>query len=102
MAITGPNEFHPTLATSLVCRISTSAALDLTFFLSGEQIHSKDYKSPKILEGKRVLVVGGGNSACDINVEAGRFSKKVHSSMRRGYWFLPRCVFGAPMGMCIA
>jgi hypothetical protein len=38
---------------------------------SGRVVHSKDYKSPKELEGQRVLVVGGGNSACDIAAEAG-------------------------------
>jgi len=38
---------------------------------TGEVLHSKDYKMPKVLQGKRVLTIGGGNSACDISVEAG-------------------------------
>lgn len=63
---------------------------------TGEILHSKDYKKPHILEGKRVLVVGGGNSACDISVEAARFAKESHISLRNGYWFLPRCFFGKP------
>jgi cation diffusion facilitator CzcD-associated flavoprotein CzcO len=45
-------------------------------------IHSKDYKNPESLIGKRVLVVGGGNSACDIAVEASRFAaaSRIHQS----------------------
>lgn len=63
---------------------------------TGEIIHAKDYKSPEVLEGKRVLVIGGGNSACDIAVEAARFAKASHVSHRRGYWFLPKTMMGVP------
>ncbi|MEM9488858.1 MAG: NAD(P)-binding domain-containing protein, partial [Myxococcota bacterium] len=63
---------------------------------SGQIIHSKDYKKPDILRGKRVLVIGGGNSACDIAVEAARFADSSHISMRRGYWFMPKIMFGVP------
>lgn len=63
----------------------------------GTILHSKDYKDPIIFSGKKVLVVGGGNSACDINVEAVRYGETVHSSMRRGYWFLPRTIGGIPL-----
>ena len=47
-------------------------------------MHSKQYKEPSVLEGKRVLVVGGGNSACDIVAEAARFARSAHVSHRRG------------------
>jgi cation diffusion facilitator CzcD-associated flavoprotein CzcO len=63
----------------------------------GEILHSKQYKSPKTLEGKRVLVIGGGNSACDIAVEAARFAASAHISLRRGYWFLPKTFLGVPL-----
>ncbi|MGI8668584.1 MAG: flavin-containing monooxygenase [Aridibacter sp.] len=63
---------------------------------AGEFIHSKDYKSPDELKGKRVLVVGGGNSACDVVSEAARVSDEAHLSLRRGYWFLPKTLFGKP------
>jgi hypothetical protein len=62
----------------------------------GELLHSKDYKRPELLRGKRVLVIGGGNSACDIAVEAARFAASAHISMRRGYWFVPKTMFGVP------
>lgn len=63
---------------------------------TGEMIHSKDYKNPDQLKGKRVLVIGGGNSACDIVSEAARVSESSHLSLRRGYWFLPKSFYGRP------
>ena len=63
---------------------------------SGEWMHSKDFKKSDQLADKRVLVIGGGNSACDIASEAARVSKEAHLSLRRGYWFLPKTLFGQP------
>jgi hypothetical protein len=63
----------------------------------GEIIHSKDYKSPEQLRGKRVLVIGGGNSSCDIAAEAARVGTSCDLSLRRGYWFLPKTLFGIPL-----
>jgi hypothetical protein len=63
---------------------------------SGELMHSKDYLNEEILEGKKVLVIGGGNSACDIAVDAARAAKEAHISMRSGYWFLPKSMIGIP------
>ncbi len=65
--------------------------------LTAELMHSKAYKGPAQLADKRVLVIGGGNSACDIAVEAARFAKSAHISMRRGHWFLPKTFFGVPL-----
>jgi cation diffusion facilitator CzcD-associated flavoprotein CzcO len=62
----------------------------------GEFIHSKDYRTPAQLAGKRVLLIGGGNSACDIAAEAARVGKTARISLRRGYWFLPKTLFGMP------
>jgi Flavin-binding monooxygenase-like len=63
---------------------------------TGEMIHSKDYKQPDQLRGKRVLVIGGGNSSCDIVSEAARLAASAHLSLRRGYWFLPKTLYGMP------
>jgi hypothetical protein len=63
---------------------------------SGEMMHSKDYKSPDQLKDKKVLVIGGGNSACDIVAEAARVGRCAHLSLRRGYWFLPKTFYGKP------
>ena len=64
---------------------------------TGEYIHSKDYKNPQQLIGKRVLVIGGGNSACDLASEAARVGRSCDLSLRRGYWFLPKVLFGVPL-----
>jgi Flavin-binding monooxygenase-like len=63
---------------------------------TGKQIHSKDYKRREDFEGERVLVVGAGNSGCDIAVEAAGTFGHADISMRRGYWFLPKTIFGIP------
>ncbi len=63
---------------------------------SGEIFHSSKYKSPKIFEGKRVLIVGAGNSGCDIAVDAVHHAKSVAISVRRGYHFVPKYVLGKP------
>ncbi len=63
---------------------------------TGEVLHSKQYKNPQILKGKRVLVVGAGNSGCDIAVEAARFGVDSHISLRRGIWIMPQTIAGIP------
>jgi hypothetical protein len=63
---------------------------------SGQLIHSKDYKDPDQIRDKRVLVIGGGNSACDITAEAARVGASAHMSLRRGYWFMPKTFYGVP------
>lgn len=64
---------------------------------TGTLIHSKDYKEPKQLRDKRVLVIGGGNSGCDIACEAARVGASCDLSLRSGYWFLPKTAFGKPL-----
>ncbi|MDJ0797101.1 MAG: NAD(P)-binding domain-containing protein [Calothrix sp. MO_167.B12] len=63
----------------------------------GEIIHSKDYKRPEQLHGKRVLVIGGGNSACDLAAEAARVGTKCVLSMRESVWFIPKTFAGIPV-----
>ncbi|MBW4565089.1 MAG: NAD(P)-binding domain-containing protein [Mojavia pulchra JT2-VF2] len=63
---------------------------------NGEIIHSKDYKHPNQLAGKRVLVIGGGNSACDVAAEAARVGAKSVLSMRESVWFIPKSFAGVP------
>ncbi|QBK04662.1 NAD(P)/FAD-dependent oxidoreductase [Hylemonella gracilis] len=63
---------------------------------SGELIHTAAYKSAEQFRGKRVLVVGAGNSGCDIAVDAVHAADSVDISVRRGYYFVPKYVFGKP------
>ncbi|WP_058535636.1 flavin-containing monooxygenase [Legionella saoudiensis] len=68
----------------------------------GELIHSHQYKKASVFAGKRVLVVGGGNSACDVAVEISRVSPETYISMRRGYNIFPKFVFGKPTDDAVA
>lgn len=63
----------------------------------GESTHSCGYKSPEIFRGKRVLVVGAGNSGCDIAVDASEHASRAFLSVRRGYHFIPKYAFGRPI-----
>ncbi len=63
---------------------------------AGTQMHSHDYKNFDGFEGKRVVVLGIGNSACDIAVETSKVSERTFLAMRRGAHVLPKYVFGIP------
>ncbi|XP_034780333.2 flavin-containing monooxygenase 5-like [Acipenser ruthenus] len=56
----------------------------------GQYFHSRDYKSPQEFQGKRVLVIGIGNSGSDIAVEMSGVAEQVFLSTRRGSWVLNR------------
>ena len=62
----------------------------------GTQIHAHYYKTPDAFAGKRVLVLGIGNSATDIAVETSRVSARTYLAMRRGAHIVPKFVFGVP------
>ncbi|KFP21360.1 Dimethylaniline monooxygenase [N-oxide-forming] 5, partial [Egretta garzetta] len=77
----------------------TEAHLPLSTFpglekFSGWYLHSRDYKSPQSFLGKRVVVVGTGNSGIDIAVELSHTAKQVFLSTRRGTWVLHRVADG--------
>ena len=72
---------------------------DITSTFTGPVIHSAAYKSPevpRVLKNKRVLVIGGGNSGCDIAVEASFRAAVTFHSTRRNYHILPRLFMGRP------
>ncbi|TWJ21912.1 flavin-containing monooxygenase [Micromonospora endolithica] len=60
------------------------------------QIHSHAYRGPEQLAGRRVLVVGGGNSAMDIAVDASYAAERTLLSLRRGVWVVPKHLLGRP------
>ncbi|MEM8542296.1 MAG: NAD(P)/FAD-dependent oxidoreductase, partial [Pseudomonadota bacterium] len=63
----------------------------------GEQLHSSQYRSTKGFEGKRVLVVGAGNSACDIAASLAQVSDHVSLSMRSPQYIVPKTIYGRPV-----
>jgi Flavin-binding monooxygenase-like len=67
---------------------------------SGQALHSSQYKTPDVLRGQRVLVIGAGNSGCDIAVEAAQNAVATFHSTRRGYHYLPKFLLGKPIDVC--
>jgi dimethylaniline monooxygenase (N-oxide forming) len=64
---------------------------------SGEQLHAHHYREPDVLPGKRVLVLGLGNSAVDIAVESSRIADKTFLASRRGAYVIPKYINGKPI-----
>ncbi|XGU20332.1 flavin-containing monooxygenase [Rhodococcus sp. 3Y1] len=63
---------------------------------TGTLMHTSQYRSAEIFRGKKVLVIGAGNSGCDIAVDAVHQAECVDLSVRRGYYFVPKYLFGRP------
>ncbi|XP_029474473.1 dimethylaniline monooxygenase [N-oxide-forming] 2-like isoform X2 [Rhinatrema bivittatum] len=60
----------------------------------GQYFHSREYKTPRTeFHGKRILVVGLGNSAADIATELSYVADQVFLSTRRGVLVISR-IFG--------
>ena len=75
---------------------------DVPGTFGGSLIHAADYKSPTHplpIAGRRVLVIGGGNSGCDIAVEVSRHAARTVHSTRRHYHVVPREVLGRPVDL---
>jgi len=63
---------------------------------AGDLVHSSRYRSSKEFHGKRVLIVGAGNSGVDIACDAARSASRATISVRRGYHLIPKHLFGLP------
>ena len=54
------------------------------------------YRNAGDLHGDRVLVVGAGNSGCDLAVDAAQAGRETYVSVRNGLVFQPKTLFGRP------
>ena len=63
---------------------------------TGKQIHSGSYGNTSDIDGDRVLVIGSGNSGCDIAVDAAQSRLTTAICVRRGHFFQPKTFFGVP------
>uniref|UniRef100_A0A8C3SKU9 Flavin-containing monooxygenase n=1 Tax=Chelydra serpentina TaxID=8475 RepID=A0A8C3SKU9_CHESE len=73
----------------------TDAHLPLDSFpgiekFKGHYFHTRDYTKPWEFLGKRVIVIGIGNSGTDLAVELSHTADQVFISTRRGSWILSR------------
>ncbi|MEI6405031.1 MAG: amino acid permease [Actinomycetes bacterium] len=69
---------------------------------AGRISHSVNFRSGDEFIGKKVLIVGAGNSGVDIACDAARFADAAYLSVRRGYRFVPKHIFGLPTDALLA
>jgi hypothetical protein len=63
---------------------------------TGKQLHSCHYRTPGPFAGQRILVLGVGNSACDVAADCSQVAARTLLAMRRGTHIVPRYLFGMP------
>jgi dimethylaniline monooxygenase (N-oxide forming) len=63
---------------------------------AGVQMHAHSYIDNDIFKDGRALVLGIGNSAVDIAVEASYVAERTFLAARRGAWIVPKYLFGRP------
>jgi dimethylaniline monooxygenase (N-oxide forming) len=63
---------------------------------AGEYVHSHHYREPEPFVGKRICVVGAGNSACDIASDVCVNAKRTVMVARSGVVIAPKLIFGYP------
>lgn len=64
---------------------------------NGEIRHSVTYKKAEEFKGKKVMIIGAGNSGADIACDAATHAQKAIISLRRGYHRIPKHLFGLPV-----
>ena len=69
---------------------------------TGEIRHAVTYRDGAEFRGQRVLIVGAGNSGVDIASDAARHADAAYLSVRRGYRYIPKHIFGLPTDAVLA
>lgn len=67
-----------------------------TAAFDGMSFHSASYDTPDCLAGRKVIIVGLGNTACDIAVDAVYAGATVTMSVRGGNHLVPKYLLGRP------
>jgi Flavin-binding monooxygenase-like len=62
----------------------------------GTVSHSHEYRTPEPYAGRRVLVVGAGQSAAEIAVEVSTVAERTFMALRRGVHVIPRWIGRRP------
>ncbi|MGH7902964.1 MAG: flavin-containing monooxygenase [Candidatus Dormibacteraceae bacterium] len=70
---------------------------DLPGAFGGTYVHAAEYREPGPYSGRRVCVIGIGNSACDIASDIALVADRVVVSARTGTLIWPKWAFGFPL-----
>jgi dimethylaniline monooxygenase (N-oxide forming) len=62
----------------------------------GQIMHAADYRRPAQVRGKKVLIIGAGESGADVAAEVALNAAETVLSLRRGVAVVPRSQFGVP------
>lgn len=63
---------------------------------TGAMLHGAEYRRPAQVAGKKVLVIGAGESGADVVAEVAKNASETVLSLRRGVAVQPRRMFGVP------
>jgi hypothetical protein len=63
---------------------------------AGDYIHAHNYRVPEVYAGKKVLVIGPGNSGVDIAADICTVTERTVLSSRSPVLIMPRMMFGLP------
>lgn len=69
---------------------------------TGEYLHAHAYRTPERFRDKDVLVIGVGNSACDIAADICTVTASTTMVARSPVLFMPRMVLGVPTSRVLA
>lgn len=64
----------------------------------GQYVHAADYREPSPFVGKRVCVIGGGNSAVDIASDVCATAARTVMVSRSAVFIIPQALFGRSFG----
>jgi hypothetical protein len=70
---------------------------ELAARFTGTSVHSRHYRNTSNLRGTSVLIVGSGNSGCDIAVDCAQHLLDTDICVRSSQQFIPKSYFGAPL-----
>ncbi len=63
---------------------------------TGEYLHAHSYRVPEVFTGKRVMVIGPGNSGVDIAADICTVTERTVLCARSPVLIMPRMMFGVP------
>lgn len=80
-----------------VNRVPHSPSWDGQDIFQGEIVHSRNYKNPQPFLGKKVLVIGMGNTGAEVALDLAEHEVEVYISVRSPITIVPRDLNGRPV-----